>query len=131
MLVEALSYLEDAAALLGLGEELGSTRLVQGALAAEGVVGWDLRYAGLHRDAARSTPRPPSTALPARRCSSPESVISRLVVPVGDPLRMETKRSRNERGQLTSMGGQLDSVLAGCKSHHNQNHHSHSGEALI
>ena len=57
MLVEALSYLEDAAALLGLGEELGSAiatraageRLVQGALAAHGVVGWDLRYAGLHR----------------------------------------------------------------------------------
>ena len=58
MLVEALSYLEDAAALLGLGEELGSAiatraageRLVQGALAAAGVVGWDLRYAGLHRE---------------------------------------------------------------------------------
>jgi predicted nucleotidyltransferase len=57
MLVEALSYLEDAAALHGLGEELGSAiatraageRLVQGALAAAGVVGWDLRYAGLHR----------------------------------------------------------------------------------
>jgi hypothetical protein len=58
MLVDALSYLEDAAALLGLGEELGSAiatraageRLVQGALAAKGVVGWDLRYAGLHRE---------------------------------------------------------------------------------
>jgi predicted nucleotidyltransferase len=57
-LVETLSYLEDAAALLGLGEELGSAiatraageRLVQGALAARGVVGWDLRYAGLHRE---------------------------------------------------------------------------------
>ena len=57
MLVDALSYLEDAAALLGIGEELGSAiatraageRLVQGALAAHGVVGWDLRYAGLHR----------------------------------------------------------------------------------
>lgn len=57
-LVDALSYLEDAAALLGLGEELGSAiatraageRLVQGALAARGVVGWDLRYAGLHRE---------------------------------------------------------------------------------
>jgi predicted nucleotidyltransferase len=58
MLVEALSYLEDAAALLGLGQELGSViatraageRLVQGALAARCVVGWDLRYAGLHRE---------------------------------------------------------------------------------
>jgi predicted nucleotidyltransferase len=58
MLVEALSYLEDAAALLGVGEELGSAiatraaaeRLVQGALAAHGVVGWDLRYAGLQRE---------------------------------------------------------------------------------
>jgi predicted nucleotidyltransferase len=58
MLVDALSYLEDAAALLGLGEDLGSAiatraageRLVQGALAARGVVGWDLRYAGLHRE---------------------------------------------------------------------------------
>jgi len=58
MLVDALSYLEDAAALLALGEELGSSiatraageRLVQGALAAHGVVGWDLRYAGLHRE---------------------------------------------------------------------------------
>jgi predicted nucleotidyltransferase len=57
-LVDALSYLEDAAALLGVGEELGSAiatraageRLVQGALAARGVVGWDLRYAGLHRE---------------------------------------------------------------------------------
>jgi predicted nucleotidyltransferase len=62
MLVEALSYLEDAAALLGLGEELGSAiatraageRLVQGALAAAGVVGWDLRYAGLHRERLRA-----------------------------------------------------------------------------
>jgi len=61
-LVDALSYLEDAAALLGLGEELGSAiatraageRLVQGALAARGVVGWDLRYAGLHRERLRA-----------------------------------------------------------------------------
>jgi predicted nucleotidyltransferase len=58
MLVDALSYLEDAAALLGQGEELGSAiasraageRLVHGALAVQGVVGWDLRYAGLHRE---------------------------------------------------------------------------------
>jgi predicted nucleotidyltransferase len=58
MLVEALSYLEDAAALLGVGESLGSAiatraageRLVQGALAAHGVVGWDLRYARLQRE---------------------------------------------------------------------------------
>jgi Nucleotidyltransferase domain len=61
MLVDALSYLEDAAALLRQGEELGSAiasraaseRLVQGSLAAHGVVGWDLRYAGLHRERLR------------------------------------------------------------------------------
>ena len=71
MLVEALSYLEDAAALLRPGHDLGSViasraageRLVQGALAAVGVVGWDLRYAGLHRDRLRADGAVVSSAL--------------------------------------------------------------------
>jgi len=62
MLVEALSYLEDAAGLLRLGHDLGSAiatraageRLVQGALAAVGVVGWDIRYAPQHRERLRA-----------------------------------------------------------------------------
>jgi hypothetical protein len=63
LLVDSLSYLEDAVSILeprdrgGLGSPLGgflaarsaAERLVHAALTSAGVVGWDLRYAEVHR----------------------------------------------------------------------------------
>lgn len=67
LMVEALSYLEDAASIGsgrergGLGSTLGSViaarsaaeRVVHAAFTSAGIIGWDLRYAELHRNELR------------------------------------------------------------------------------
>jgi hypothetical protein len=79
LLVDALSLLEDAVSVAAPPEQggLGSTiagriaarsaaeRLVHAALTSVGIIGWDLRYAPLHREQLRQQGRRPPAAVSA------------------------------------------------------------------